>query len=111
MKMSGLVMAYKSENVLATLVYNTLKCFVLKHVSGYLVTDTTLLYDLHMLCMVFIFMQPISAVTRALVLTLGVCYQARLRERKKFVKYVSAKFQLPCDLPLGSERFEQEIDR
>ncbi|KAK2555497.1 E3 ubiquitin-protein ligase rnf213-alpha [Acropora cervicornis] len=55
--------------------------------------------------------QPIDEITRALVLSLGVCYQARLQNREPFRRAVAPSFSPPCLLPGGHERILQEITR
>ena len=47
--------------------------------------------------------------TRSFILALGVCYQARLRERRPFLEYISQRFRAPCNVPGGAEQIEREI--
>ena len=56
-------------------------------------------------------LQPIDDVSRALVLSLGVCYHARLQEREPYRLAVAPIFSHPCQLPGGHERILQEITR
>ena len=60
---------------------------------------------------VFILIKPLDDVTRALVLSLGVCYHARLQEREPYRRAVARSFANPCQLPGGHERILQEIVR
>ncbi|XP_068694646.1 E3 ubiquitin-protein ligase rnf213-alpha-like isoform X2 [Montipora foliosa] len=55
--------------------------------------------------------QPIDDVTRALVLSLGVCYQARLQDREPFRRAIAPSFSHPCLLPGGHRRIQHEITR
>ncbi|XP_078381354.1 E3 ubiquitin-protein ligase rnf213-alpha-like isoform X3 [Oculina patagonica] len=55
--------------------------------------------------------QPLDDVTRALVLSLGVCYQARLQDREPYRRAVAQSFSNPCQLPGGHRRILQEITR
>ena len=57
------------------------------------------------------FLQPLTGVTRALVLSLGVCYQARLRDRDAFRRHVAQAFTGPCPLSDGAQQIKDEIDR
>jgi len=58
-----------------------------------------------------LFMQALDDVTRALVLSLGVCYQARLQDREPYRRAVARSFSQPCQLPGGHQRISQEITR
>ncbi|XP_022783821.1 E3 ubiquitin-protein ligase rnf213-alpha-like [Stylophora pistillata] len=53
--------------------------------------------------------QPLDEVTRALVLSLGVCYHARLQDREPYRRAVARSFANPCQLPGGHKRILQEI--
>jgi len=55
--------------------------------------------------------QALDDVTRALVLSLGVCYQARLQDREPYRRVVARSFSQPCQLPGGHQRISQEITR
>ena len=57
------------------------------------------------------FSQPLTRVTRALVLSMGVCYQARLRDRNAFRERVAAEFRDPLPLSYGGRQIDDEIDR
>lgn len=56
-------------------------------------------------------LQALSRITRALVLSLGVCYQARLRNREEFRAFVAGEFTGPCALSGGAQQIGDEIDR
>ena len=56
-------------------------------------------------------LQPLDDITRALVLSLGVCYQARLQDREPFRRAVAPSFSLPCLLHGGHKRMLDEITR
>ncbi|KAJ7339358.1 hypothetical protein OS493_005752 [Desmophyllum pertusum] len=53
----------------------------------------------------------IDPITWSLILALGVCYQARLRDRTEYRETVANSFRRPCRLPGGAERIEREISR
>ncbi|XP_078382607.1 E3 ubiquitin-protein ligase rnf213-alpha-like isoform X3 [Oculina patagonica] len=53
----------------------------------------------------------IDRITWSLILALGVCYQARLRDRDEYREAVAKSFQHPCRLPGGAERIAREISR
>ncbi|XP_074628909.1 E3 ubiquitin-protein ligase rnf213-alpha-like isoform X2 [Acropora palmata] len=54
--------------------------------------------------------EAISPVTRALVLAIGVCYHAKLQERRQdFRKVVAQSFKAPCQLPGGEKQIHREI--
>ena len=55
--------------------------------------------------------QPIDDITRALILSLGVCYHARLQNREPYRKAVATKFVNPCQLPGGARQICKEITR
>ncbi|XP_068694638.1 E3 ubiquitin-protein ligase rnf213-alpha-like [Montipora foliosa] len=55
--------------------------------------------------------QPIDDVTRALVLSVGVCYHARLQNREPFRRAIAPSFSHPCLLPGGHRRIQHEITR
>ena len=52
---------------------------------------------------------PLDSVTRALVLALGVCYQARLHDRRSFLNAMVGHFRAPCLVPGGLEQLAREI--
>ena len=54
-------------------------------------------------------MQSPDPVTRSLVLALGVCYHARLQDRRDFERRVAAEFSPPLTLPGGEQQFRDEI--
>ena len=47
--------------------------------------------------------------TLSFILALGVCYQARLRERRPFLEYIASRFRAPCNVQGGAEQIEREI--
>ena len=47
--------------------------------------------------------------TRSFILALGVCYQAKLRERRPFLEYIAPRFKAPCSIQGGAEQIEREI--
>jgi hypothetical protein len=54
--------------------------------------------------------QAIGKITRALILSLSVCYHARLQDRDTYEGGVSEQFKLnPLSLPGGVGRFRDEI--
>jgi hypothetical protein len=53
--------------------------------------------------------RPLDSVTRAFVLSLGVCYQARLHERPPFLNAMIRHFRAPCAVPGGVEQLACEI--
>ncbi|KAK2553290.1 E3 ubiquitin-protein ligase rnf213-alpha [Acropora cervicornis] len=54
--------------------------------------------------------EAINPVTRALVLAIGVCYHAKLQERRQdFRKMVAESFKAPCHLPGGEKQIHREI--
>ncbi|KAK3585576.1 hypothetical protein CHS0354_036763 [Potamilus streckersoni] len=48
-------------------------------------------------------------ITRSLVLALGVCYHACLKNREEYREHVARFFRAPCNLPHGPDQIEQEI--
>ncbi|KAK3585575.1 hypothetical protein CHS0354_036762 [Potamilus streckersoni] len=48
-------------------------------------------------------------ITRSLVLALGVCYHACLKNRAEYRRHVAHFFRAPCNLPHGPDQIEQEI--
>ncbi|KAK3585587.1 hypothetical protein CHS0354_036774 [Potamilus streckersoni] len=48
-------------------------------------------------------------ITRSLVLALGVCYHACLKNREEYREHVARFFKAPCNLPHGPDQIEQEI--
>ena len=64
-----------------------------------------------MLVVVFL-QEPIDPMTRALVLAIGVCYHAKLQEKRQdYRKVVAQSFKAPCVLPGGEEQILREITR
>ena len=56
--------------------------------------------------------EPTSPITRALVLAIGVCYHAKLQERREEYRTVVARsFKAPCSLPGGQMQILREISR
>ena len=56
--------------------------------------------------------QPPGDVTRSLVLSLGVCYQACLHEKRGMYRdHVAQHFTHPLHLTNGAQTIEKEIDR
>ena len=54
----------------------------------------------------------ITPLTRALVLAIGVCYHAKLQERREEYRTVVARsFKAPCFLPGGHKQIHSEILR
>ncbi|XP_065844224.1 E3 ubiquitin-protein ligase rnf213-alpha-like isoform X2 [Oscarella lobularis] len=53
---------------------------------------------------------PLDAVTRSLVLSIGVSYQARLVDRAPYRDAVCSCFKAPCALPVSSSQMWREID-
>ena len=54
----------------------------------------------------------ITPLTRALVLAIGVCYHAKLQERREEYRTVVARsFKAPCSLPGGHKQIHREISR
>ncbi len=53
--------------------------------------------------------QPPGPIARALVLSLSVCYHARLQDRKEYEDGVINSFTDPISLPNGAEQFRDEI--
>ena len=54
----------------------------------------------------------ITPLTRALVLAIGVCYHAKLLERREEYRTVVARsFKAPCLLPGGHKQIHREISR
>ena len=64
-----------------------------------------------MLCLQENLGNDIDRITWSLILALGVCYQARLRDRDEYRQAVAKSFQSPCRLPGGAERIGKEISR
>lgn len=58
-----------------------------------------------------ILLQTVIDVTKSLVLALGVCYDACLKNRKEFRKYIVNKFKFPFVLPRGSDEMTDIITR
>ena len=50
-----------------------------------------------------------KALTRSLVLAVGVCYHARLSDRKEYENGVAKEFTTPLALPGGKQQFRNEI--
>ena len=55
--------------------------------------------------------QDIDALTRSLILALGVCYHACLEKRNEYRHHVAPYFNPPCRLPRGEEDLICIIDR
>lgn len=56
--------------------------------------------------------EPIDPVTRALVLAIGVCYHAKLQEKRQdYRKVVAQSFKAPCLLPGGEKQILRELAR
>ncbi|KAL3881512.1 hypothetical protein ACJMK2_027944 [Sinanodonta woodiana] len=53
--------------------------------------------------------QDLNDITRSLVLALGVCYHACLKNREEYRTHVAPFFRAPCNLPCGPDQIEQEI--
>ena len=53
--------------------------------------------------------QSTRRITRALILSLSVCYHARLQDRTGYEKGVSKQFVNPLSLPGGDKQFRDEI--
>ena len=53
--------------------------------------------------------QAIGKITRALILSLSVCYHARLQDRDDYEEGVAGQFANPLSLPGRDERFRDEI--
>ena len=49
--------------------------------------------------------------TKALVLSLGVCYRACLRSKEAYDRHIIIHFQPPFTLPNNLEQFARIIDR
>ena len=55
------------------------------------------------------FFQEVNDVTRSLVLALGVCYHACLKNREQYREAVARYFTPPLLLPGGADQIEEEI--
>ena len=56
--------------------------------------------------------EVIDPITRALVLAIGVCYHAKLQDRRQGFREVVAKsFEAPCALSGGEKQILHEISR
>ena len=53
--------------------------------------------------------QATKRITRALILSLSVCYHARLQDRARYEEGVSRQFVNPLSLPGGDKQFRDEI--
>lgn len=53
---------------------------------------------------------PVEDITRSLILALGACYHACLRNRPEYRAFISRYFGPPCRLPEGEEQFQSEIE-
>ncbi len=53
--------------------------------------------------------QPLNNITSALILSLNVCYRARLHDREPYENQISEVFKNPLALPEGIQRFRDEI--
>ena len=49
--------------------------------------------------------------TRALILSLAVCYHAALKDKASYREYIAREFEEPCDLKGGAEQFLEEVIR
>ena len=62
--------------------------------------------------MVVFLQEPIDPMTRALVLAIGVCYHAKLQEKRQdYREVVAQSFKAPCVLPGGEKQILREITR
>ncbi|XP_046860852.1 E3 ubiquitin-protein ligase rnf213-alpha-like [Xenia sp. Carnegie-2017] len=52
---------------------------------------------------------PLNRIVFSIVQGIGVCYYARLSERKSYCRYICAFFDKSCPLPGGGKRMEDEI--
>ena len=60
----------------------------------------------------FICLQETNREARSIILTLAVCYHARIQERKNFEQYICSKFKPPIsEKPISKENFVKEISR
>jgi hypothetical protein len=50
-------------------------------------------------------------VTRSLVLALGVCYHACLKNREEYREAVAGYFRRPLQLPRGADQIYEEIEK
>jgi hypothetical protein len=50
-------------------------------------------------------------VTRSLVLALGVCYHACLKNREEYREVVAGYFRPPLQLPRGADQIYEEIEK
>ena len=55
-------------------------------------------------------LQHLHALTRSLILALGVCYHARLSNRLEYRTHVARYFKEPASLPGGQMAILDEID-
>ena len=53
--------------------------------------------------------QTTDAITRALILSLSVCYHARLQDREEYEEAVVSQFRPPLALTQGREQFCDEM--
>ena len=53
--------------------------------------------------------RPLNNVTIALILSLSVCYRARLQDREPYEEHIAVCFNNPLVLHGGDERFRDEI--
>ncbi|XP_053396356.1 E3 ubiquitin-protein ligase rnf213-alpha-like [Mercenaria mercenaria] len=53
--------------------------------------------------------EEVDDLTRSLILSLGVCYHACLKNRKQYRHYIARSFKLPCALTNGGEQIKAEI--
>lgn len=53
--------------------------------------------------------QATKRITRALILSLSVCYHARLQDRTGYEEEVAKQFENPLSLPGGDKQFRDEI--
>ncbi|XP_053396018.1 E3 ubiquitin-protein ligase rnf213-alpha-like [Mercenaria mercenaria] len=52
----------------------------------------------------------IEDITRSLVLALGVCYHACLKNRNEYREYIAQFFRAPCQISGGAEQIRREIE-
>ena len=57
-----------------------------------------------------VFTQTTDAITRSLILALGVCYHACLRTREAYRRTIAPHFRPPCALMGGEKQILDEIE-
>jgi len=55
-------------------------------------------------------LQSVRCETRSMIMTLAVCYHARIQEREKFEDHICPYFGLPLE-KIDKTKFQQEISR